>query len=165
MYKRLLNFLEVHNILYNLQFGFRASHSVNYALISLSESIKSSWDNEKFGCGIFLDLQNAFDTVNHHILLDKLKHYGIRGTALVCFSSYLSNRSQYVYVNSCNSNHLNVSCGVPQGSLLGPLLLLIYINDLPNSSTKLSFNLFADDSNIYFDSDNLNRPTPQKVVS
>ena len=163
MYKRLYNFLEIHKILYDLQFGFRASHSVNHALISMTESIKNSLDNKKFGCGIFLDLQKAFDTVNHQILLDKLELYGIRGTALAWFRSYLSNRSQYVSVNGYNSSHLNVTCGVPQGSVLGPLLFLIYINDLPNSSSKLSFYLFADDTNIYFESHSLTNL--QKVVN
>ena len=149
--------------MYNLQFGFRADHSVNHALISLTESIKNSLDNRKFGCGIFLDLQKASDAVNHQILLNKLHHYGIRGTALAWFTSYISNRSQYVSVNGYNSSHRNITCGVPQGSVPGPLLFLIYINDLPSSSSKLSFYLFADDINIYFESDSPN--TLQKVVN
>ena len=157
MYKRLYSFLEVHNVLYSLQFGFRASHSINHALISMTEKIKESLDSRRFGCGIFLDLQKAFDTVNHKILLDKLEHYGIRGSALDWFRSYLSDRKQYVSVNGFNSNLLNVTCGVPQGSVLGPLLFLIFINDLPNSSSKLCFYLFADDTNIYFEADKISK--------
>ena len=163
MYKRLYQFLDVHKILYNLQFGFCAPHSINHALVSLTESIKSSLDNKHFGCGIFIDLQKAVDTVNHETLLNKLKHYGIRGTALTWFSSYLSNRTQCVSVNGHISSHLKVTCGVPQGSFLGPLLFLIYINDPPKSSKKLSFYLFADDTNIYFESDDLNQL--EKVVN
>jgi len=163
MYKRLYHFLNVHEILYNLQFGFRASHSINHALVSLTESIKNSLDNKHFGCGIFIDLQKAFDTVNHQTLLNKLNHYGIRGKALAWFSSYLSNRTQCVSVNGHISSHLKVTCGVPQGSVLGPLLFLIYINDLPKSSKKVSFYLFADDTNIYFESENLSQL--EKVVN
>ena len=100
-------------------------------------------------------MQKAFDTVNHDILLMKLEHYGIRGTTLDWLKSYLSDRKQYVSVNGSNSSCLNVTCGVPQGSVLGPLLFLIYINDLPRSSSKLTFYLFADDTNIYYESNNL----------
>ena len=104
-----------------------------------------------FGCGVFIDLQEAFDTVNHSILLQKLKHYGVRGTALNWISSYLSDRKQYVSVNGHASDHLNIPCGVSPGSVLGPLLVLIYINDLPNVGSKvLSFFLFADDTNFYY---------------
>ena len=94
MYERLYNFLDKYKILYSLQFGFRANHSINHALVSLTEAIKNSLDNRKFGCGIFLDLQKAFDTVNYDILLMKLEHYGIRGISLDWFKSYLSGRKQ-----------------------------------------------------------------------
>ena len=96
MYERLYNFLAEHEILFELQFGFRASHSINHALVNQTEAIKNSLDNRKFGCGIFIDLQKAFDTVNHNILLMKLENHGIRGITLDLFKSYLSDRKQYV---------------------------------------------------------------------
>ena len=155
MYKRLYSFLEVHNILYSLKFGFQENHSIDHALVSLTDSVKNTLDNKRLSCGIFIDLQRAFDTVNHKILLSKLEHYGIRGCALEWFRSYLSDRKQYVPVNGKSSSLLTVSCGVPHGSILGPLLFLVYINDLPNASKKLTFYLFADDTNIYYESKDL----------
>ena len=122
MHKRLYNFLEHHDILFQMQFGFRNGHSTEHALISLSERIKSTIDSNRVGCGLFIDLQKAFDTVNHNILLQKLSHYGIRGNSLHWFESYLTGRQQYVSVNNCSSKHGQISCGVPQGSVLGPLL-------------------------------------------
>ena len=94
MYKRIYSFLEVHTILYSLQFGFQKNHSSGHALVSLTESVKNTLDNKRLGCGIFIDLQRAFDTVNHKSLLSKLEHYGIRGFALEWFRSYLSNGKQ-----------------------------------------------------------------------
>ena len=131
-------------------------------MLCLSESIKQSIDDGRFGCGVFLDLQKALDTVNHSILLQailqKLEHYGIRGNALEWFQSYLTGRSQYVAVNGHVSNFLPITCGVPQGSVLGSLLSLIYVDDLPNITKVLQFYLFADDTSIYavyVDSDDL----------
>ena len=155
MYKRLYAYLECHNILYSLQFGFRQKCSTNHALLSIAESIRSSVDNKEFGCCIFIDLKKAFDTVNHSILLLKLHHYGVRGKAYEWFHSYLSNREQFVSVNGHDSDSLPLTCGVPQGSILGPLLFLLYVNDLPNASSLLTFHLFADDTNIYYSSKNL----------
>ena len=155
MYKRLYAYLECHNILYSLQFGFRQKCSTNHALISIAESIRCSVDNKEFGCGIFIDLKKAFDTVNHSILLLKLHHYGVRGKAYEWFQSNLSNRKQFVCVNGHESDSLTLTCGVPQGSVLGPLLFLLYINDLPNASSLLTFHLFADDTNIYYSCKNL----------
>ena len=146
-----------------LQFGFREKHSTTHALLCLTQSIKHSIDNGNFDCGIFLDLQKAFDTVNHKILLQKLEHYGVRGNALNWFQSYLTGRSQYVTVNGHRSDYKPITCGVPQGSVIGPLLFLIYANDLPSVSKVLKFYLFADDTSIYFDSIDL--ITLQKVVN
>ena len=126
--------------------------------MQITEKIKESIDKGKFGYGIFIDLRKAFDTVNHDILLLKLEHYGIRDNMLNWFKPYLSNRKQYVFLNGESSEVKDITCGVPQGSVLVPLLFLLYINDLPNISKVLDFYLFADDtSNIYYESDNLDK--------
>ena len=121
MHKRLYEFLEDHNILFENQFGFRKNNSTVYALLEITERIKETIDQGKFGCGIFIDLKKAFDTVNHQILLTKLEHYGVRGSLLDWFESYLNGRKQFVSINGVSSDLKPITCGVPQVSVLGPL--------------------------------------------
>ena len=117
--------------------------------------LRKAIDNNLYTCGVFLDFSKAFDNVNHKILLGKLDVYGIRGIPLNWFQSYLSNRKRYVELDGIKSQNQTILCGIPQGSTLGPLLFLIYINDLPNSSEKLSFKIFADDTNVFASARNL----------
>ena len=105
---------------------------------------------QKISIGVFIDLKKAFDTVNHTLLIDKLEYYGIRGIAQEWLKSYLKYRKQFVQIDECASTLLNVTCGVPQGSILGPKLFILYINDICNASTSLKFILFADDTNAFY---------------
>ena len=148
MFNRLYSFLESHKCIYNLQFGFRQKHSTNHALLSMTQQIKDIIDKGNLAVGVFVDFQKAFDTVNHKILLHKLEHYGVRGIANNWFSSYLSNRQQYVSIGSTNSEIKPIIHGVPQGSVLGPLLFLIYINDLNRCIRFSTTRHFADDTNL-----------------
>ena len=150
VYNRLINFLNKFNILSSNQYGFRKNHSTAYALIQLYDKLSDAIDQGKVTLGLFIDLSKAFDTLNHHILLAKLEFYGVRGVALQWFKSYLSCRTQFVQFNGYNSSSKYIKCGVPQGSILGPLLFLLYLNDLCNVSKALDFIPFADDTNIFF---------------
>ena len=130
MYKILYIFLNSNNIIFNLHFGFRQQYSTSYALINIAENIRKVLDVGHIGRGVFVDLQKAFNTVDHQILSTKLNHYGIRGVSNDWFKSYLSNRNQYVSINGFDSGFAAINCGVPQGSVLGHLLFLLYMNNL-----------------------------------
>ena len=153
---QLTSFIENHEILFPNQFGFRKGYSTELAILEMSDNLRTSLIiNLLATCGLFLDFSKAFDTVNHNILLNKLNKYGVRGVVLDWFKSYVQNRLQYVKIGNIESEPLNVVCGITQGSTLAPLLFILCINDLPNSPTKLSFRLFADDANIFYASNNL----------
>ena len=149
MYDRLYNFLIKKKKLYLYQFAFQKFKSTNMALICLQEKLISKLEKGEIGIGIFIDFRKAFDTVDHAILLEKLDHIGIRGQAYNWFKSYLNNRQQFVEFEGTSSFVKYVKCGVPQGSNLGPLLFLFYINDLASVSEELFAILFADDSNFF----------------
>lgn len=149
-YNRLLKYLNKHDILCANQYGFRKGHSTSLALVDLYDKISEAIDKKEFAVGIFLDLSKAFDTVDHSILFAKLEWYGVRGIALNWIKNYFSDRKQFVQVDDSSSTMKSTTCGVPQGSILGPLLFLIYINDICNVSSLAKLILFADDTNLFF---------------
>ena len=146
---KVLEFFSNNNVLYKYQFGFRKTHSTNLALLEVTEQIYANLNINNYGLGIYLDFQKAFDTVNHDILLHKLNHYGIRGNVLNWFKSYLTDRKQFTFVNGTNSMVSEINCGVPQGSVLGPLLFLVYVNDIQHAFINATPKLFADDINLF----------------
>ena len=155
MYKRMMHFINVKNILFSAQYGFREGFSTEHAIVDIVSAIQSNMDKRLFTCGIFIDLKKAFDTVNHQILLNKLNHYGFRGIINNWFESFLCNRSQTLEINKQLSDAALISNGVPQGSVLGPLLFLLYINDIHTCSDTFNFYLFADDTDILYANKNL----------
>ena len=157
--KQLCSYFENKQILCPEQFGFRRGRSTLQSCVSLMQYLYNALDDGNNVLSIFLDFNKAFDSVEHGILLRKLSHYGIRGFVHDWVKSYLTNRKQYVHCNNVKSSYSNISHGVPQGSILGPFLFLVLVNDLPNCSAKFKFNLFADDSTIsyIFDHNELQR--------
>ena len=152
IYSRIYHYLVQNNLIYSKQFGFRAKYSTNHAIISLTEYIRSKLDSGEYVCGVFVDLEKAFDTVHHDILCEKIKAYGLRGNINNLLKSYLSGRKQYVSINGIDSEVKDVTCGVPQGSSLGPLLFLMYINDFRACLSETGCGHFADDTFIIFSS-------------
>ena len=160
--RRLKDFITKHNLLYEKQFDFRSNNSTLHAVLSIIDKIQNGIEDGNYSCGIFLDLSSyslfiiykrllsMFQNFRFsQILLQKLEYYGIRGMANDWFKSYLDNRKQFVSMGGVKSDMLGITCGVPQGSVLGPIFFLLYINDFHQCSKILDFHLFADDSNIF----------------
>ena len=141
-------YFEINNLLYPSQYGFKKLHSCEYAALELIDRVIDMIDKDNTPFSLFLDLSKAFDTLDHNILLYKLKHYGFLGSALKLIENYLGERSQYILYEKTVSDLTEISIGVPQGSILGPLLFLIYINDLPVASNMFTPIMYADDTTL-----------------
>ena len=156
MFNKVMTFLDSNNILFKHQYGFRAKHSTIHPIIHLLNDCAEANNNnpKKFTMSIFCDLSKAFDVISHKIILQKLNFYGLRGVVNDWFSSYLTNRTQYVEINNNKSGVEYIKCGVPQGSILGPLLYLLYVNDI-SKSTQGHILSFADDTSMYINNSNI----------
>ena len=155
MHCRILKFLVSNKSLFEMQYGFRPGRSCEHALLNAQNTLLESLSKRQISLLLLIDFSKAFDMVEHSILLKKLEHYGIRGVALKWMQSYLNSRKQYVSVNGKNSTTRDMKYGVPQGSILGPLLFIIYINDIPETACFAKFILYADDANIILTADSI----------
>ena len=150
----MVEFFDKQGVIIPGQYGFRTGHSTDMAILDMVEKVRNAWAKKRVALGVFIDLKKAFDTVDHDILLQKLEHYGVRGRVLELMKSYLKDRSQYVCYGGFESDRGRVECGVPQGSVLGPLFFILYVNDMVNASGEMDLVLFADDTNIFVEGRN-----------
>ena len=162
---QLTEYLDKNNILHQNQYGFRKNHSTELASLHLVDYIYYTMDANEIPLNVCIDLSKAFDSLNHKILLSKLNFYGVNGLSLDLLYSYLSNRKQCTLYNSTFSDFIGIKQGVPQGSILGPLLFSIYINDLPSSSNLSGFLMYADDTALFYSIDKLNRNDRNIVIN
>ena len=148
IYQQTYSYFQTNNLLYSSQYGLRSGHSTELAGLDIVDRIIQGLDKNEIPINIYLDLSKAFDTLDHSILLQKLKFYGITGISLDVFKNYLSGRNQYVEFESVNSDIMHIKTGVPQGSVLGPLLFIVYINDIANASNICKCISYADDTTL-----------------
>ena len=146
---KIMEFIDNNNISLSYQYGFRANNSTELAVTTIYDEFLENLNRKLYTCAIFLDIKKALDTIDHQILFKKLFHYGFRGKIWNILKSYLENRKICSEINQKTSSLCKITCGIPQGSVLGPLRFLLYVNDLPNAS-KFKITLFADDANLHF---------------
>ena len=156
MYSRLYEYLTDNNILYKKQFGFQTGYSTELAIIQLVDQINNNFEKDQYTLGVFIDFSRTFDTVDHKIFIAKLENYGIKEINLLWFKSYIESCKQFIQYNISSTSYKSIICGVLQGSILGLLLFLIYINDLHEASNILDSITFADDTNLFYSHQNIN---------
>ena len=149
------NYLKMYKMCSNFQHAFLKMHSTLTSLLNVTDSCFSNINNRKINISIFLDLKKAFDTVDHEILISKLTKYGVVGTPLRWFTSYLTDRKQYCQIDGHKSSLKSVHCGIPHGSCLGPLLFILYVNDFEQCLKKCTANMYADDTSVTYSAENI----------